>query len=198
MLHHLARRPAARAAILLAVGLIAASCGSGGSEADREGDGLPATTTPSQGSTADRPDLDPDGSVDACALLGTEGLADAAALADDAGTWAVAVAPPPGTCEWSNASQDLTLTLDAYAGIDGAIDHLTSGDGVTLANVEVGAAPTIALVDDRSGRYRALYVAAGQDSVLRLGQDPLAIENEQFLAIAQAAAGTLTARGDGA
>lgn len=181
-----ARRPLAGIGALALV-LVAAACGGGGSDGSTTStstststDTVAPTTAAEASSTA---------AIDVCALLDGDTLA--SAIGEDGGDpdgWMTDDGGPEGSCAWRQTTPVLTISIEVHDGIDETIGSLGQPAGGALVEVPVGASAATGERDDASGRLRSLYVPAGADSVLVVGQLPLALTDDQLVAVAEAAA----------
>jgi hypothetical protein len=184
------RRPAATTASLaLACSLLLAACGGGG---DDEASAPATTDAPASTTAAPEPEeVDAGGgaaSVDACALLSPAVLEDTVAFEFGGGTWTQDDDAAPGTCSWTNDEQLTTIAVEVRQGIDETLQGVDAGTGTEVEEIEVGAATATGVRDTAADRLGSLYVPAGADSVVKLTQSPLKVDDEAMIALAEAAA----------
>jgi hypothetical protein len=183
------RRSATTALLALALAAVLAACGGGGDDEASE----PTTTEASVSTTVASEPEDAggggaDGSIDACALLDPGVLEDAVTFEFGGGTWTEDDDPAPGTCSWSNDEQLTTIAVEVRQGIDETLEGVEAGTGTEVEEVEVGAAVATGVRDTAADRLGSLYVPAGADSVVKLTQSPLKVDDEAMVALAESAA----------
>ena len=182
-LHPRTIAPAALAGLLA---LATASCGGGSSDASSD---APVSTTSAPASTTAATTAAAPVSADACALLGPDVLAETITFdRGEAGVWTETQGDTSASCAWMNDAQVLTVSIEVHDGIDETIGALSDTSTVTLDEVPVGATTATGERDVTSERLRSLYVPAGADSVVVVGQMPLKLSDEQLAAVAETAA----------
>lgn len=176
-------------AALTAVALALTACGDDGGS---DGDADPGATTTDAGGGATTTEPGGDGGdaadVPACDLLDPATLADLVTFEFGGGDWAEADDPAPGTCSWTNDEQQTTLSVEVLDGIDAVLGGLSAGSGTELEDVPVGAGTATGVRDTAADRLISLYVPAGADSVVKLTQSPLKLDDDAMVAVGEAAA----------
>lgn len=179
-------------AALAAVGLALTACGDDGGSGDSGTDDTTTTAADEGATTTTEPGGDDGGSaagdIPACDLLDPATLADLVTFEFGAGGWTEEDDPSPGTCSWTNDEQQTTLSVEALDGIDEVLDGLSAGTGTELEEVPVGAGTATGVRDTAADRLTSLYVPVGADSVLKLTQSPLKLDDAAMVAVAEAAA----------
>ena len=181
-------------ALLLTAALALASCGGGSSDGGSDGSDAGATTTPTTTAATDDADAAGEvaGGVDPCSLLDPEVLSSTVEF-DRGGeaSWALDEGRgEEGSCAWTDSVHVVTISVELHDGIDDTIGALADqdDDDTDIEEVPVGATTATAKRDVATGRIRSLYVPAGADSVVVVGQMPLYLEDDQVVAIAVEAA----------